>query len=50
MLELRTFLFGVLRRFDIEWASASPRVEVKMYWIIEHFGLEVRFKEVAKAI
>lgn len=48
MLELRVFIVEVLRKFDIEWASKNPQVDVKKYWIIELLGLDVRFKKVAR--
>jgi hypothetical protein len=44
MLELRMFVIEVLKNFDIEWASEEPRPEIKMYWIIEQFGLDIRFR------
>lgn len=48
MLELPIFIVEVLRKFDIEWASKNLQVDVKKYWIIELFGLDVRFKNVAR--
>ena len=45
MLELRMFLITVLQEFDIVWAFVQPKPRIDMYWIIEHYGLDVRFKE-----
>ena len=50
MLELRIFIVEVLRNFDVEWASDDPQIEVKMYWIIEHFGVDIRFKKIEKDV
>ena len=44
MFELRMFMVMVLRHFDVVWAKEDSRSWLKMYWLIEPMGLEVRFK------
>ena len=44
MLELRMFMVMVLRHFDVVWAKEHSRSWLKMYWLIEPMGLDVRFK------
>lgn len=38
------FVVGVLKTFDVEWASKDPRPEMKMYWVMEICDLRIRFK------
>ena len=49
MLELRMFVIGVLKNFDIEWASKDTQPQMKMFWIMELFGVDIKFKEVTRA-
>ena len=44
VLELCMFVVGVLKAFDVEWASKDPQPEMKMYWLMEIYGLRIRFK------
>ena len=48
MLELRMFTVGVLRAFDIEWTCEPSQVNIKMFWIMEMFNVEMRFKEIVR--
>ncbi|KAL8788070.1 MAG: hypothetical protein Q9195_007484 [Heterodermia aff. obscurata] len=49
MLELRMFVVEVLAVFDAEWPAEKQPVDIKMYWIMEMFNMNVLFKEVAAA-
>ena len=44
MFELRMFMVMVLRHFDVVWAKEDSRPWLKMFWLIEPMGLDVRFK------
>ncbi|KAL9121278.1 MAG: hypothetical protein Q9187_002163 [Circinaria calcarea] len=44
MLEMRIFIIQVLRRFDVEWASQKPQWKLKVYWLVEHHNLSLKFK------
>lgn len=44
MLELRMFIVMVLRRFDLAWAKEAARSWLKMYWLVEPKGMQVRFR------
>ena len=44
VLELRLFVIGILKAFDVEWASTDPRPEMKMYWVMEIYDLRIKFK------
>ena len=44
MFELRMFMVMVLRHFDIVRAEEDSRSWLKMYWLIEPMGLDVRFQ------
>ncbi|KAL9619347.1 MAG: hypothetical protein Q9160_006027 [Pyrenula sp. 1 TL-2023] len=48
MLEMRLFVIRVLRNFDVEWANANPQPQVQMYWVMEQFGMDIRFKNVVR--
>lgn len=42
------FVVGVLKDFDIEWASKNTEPVMKMYWILDIVGMNIKFKEVTK--
>ncbi|KAK6949033.1 hypothetical protein Daesc_009105 [Daldinia eschscholtzii] len=45
MLELRIFLTTVLRNFDVELATPESLPKVTMYWMLDHFGFNVKFRK-----
>ena len=44
MLELGMFMVMVLRRFDLGWAKEDAGSWLRMYWLVEPKGMQVRFR------
>jgi hypothetical protein len=48
MLQLRTAVTGILEAFDVTVTSSVSDIRLKMYWVIEFAGLEVKFASVSE--
>ena len=50
MMELRIFLFRILRTFDIKWADENPKVIIQHFWIVEMSAMRIKFSEAVNKV